>query len=58
MATGSHTVEEIAEIQSQATGKTIRYADVPAAARRSGMEGAGVANKSFSSARPPGRLKT
>ncbi len=42
MATASRTVEEIAEIQSQATGKTIRYVDVPATAMRSDMEGAGV----------------
>jgi uncharacterized protein YbjT (DUF2867 family) len=42
LANASHSLEEIAGILSQATGKTIRYVDVPPEAMQSGMEGAGV----------------
>jgi uncharacterized protein YbjT (DUF2867 family) len=42
LATASHTIEEIAGMLSQATGKTICYVDVPSEALRSGLESAGV----------------
>jgi uncharacterized protein YbjT (DUF2867 family) len=42
LATASHTLEEISGMLSQATGKMIRYVDVPPEALRSGMESAGV----------------
>lgn len=42
LATVAHTIEEIAALLSKATGKTIRYVDVPADAIAQGMRQYGV----------------
>jgi uncharacterized protein YbjT (DUF2867 family) len=42
LATVAHTIEEIAGLLSQATGKTIRYVDLPADAIAQGMRQYGV----------------